>query len=183
MTGRTLAIPVPSLVVLVGAAGAGKSTLAGRVFAPEEVLSSDALRAALRGDAADQRATRAAFAILHREARRRLAAGRLVVIDATNVERAARLPLVRLAADARVPAVAIVLLGDRAAVHARNAGRRERIVPRHVVDLHLARLGRLGVDAVAIADGLRIEGFALVHVLADAELATVAIVRSPVVAP
>src|SRR4051812_3594638 len=57
----------PSLVVLVGAAGSGKTTLAARLFTPDEVISSDMLRAAISGDAADQRATRPAFRILHRE--------------------------------------------------------------------------------------------------------------------
>ena len=41
----TLTIAVPSLVLLVGPAGSGKSTLAGRLFSPDEILSSDALRA------------------------------------------------------------------------------------------------------------------------------------------
>ena len=37
-------LPEPCLVVLVGAAGAGKSTLAARLFAPDLVLSSDGIR-------------------------------------------------------------------------------------------------------------------------------------------
>ena len=52
-----LSIPDPSLVVLIGAAGSGKSTFAARHFAPGEVLSSDAYRALIAGDPADQRAT------------------------------------------------------------------------------------------------------------------------------
>ena len=70
MIADPIEIPVPGLVVLIGAAGAGKSTLAVRLFAPADVLSSDDLRAAVSGDAADQRATRTAFGILHREVRR-----------------------------------------------------------------------------------------------------------------
>jgi len=50
-------LPEPCLVVLIGAAGSGKSTLAARLFAPDEVLSSDANRALLTGDAADQGVT------------------------------------------------------------------------------------------------------------------------------
>jgi predicted kinase len=158
-------IDVPGLVVLVGAAGAGKSTFAAARFDPAEILSSDDLRAAVAGDPSDQRATRLAFSILHREVSRRLAAGRLVVVDATNVERHARLGLVRLARAAHVPAVAIVLLGDPAAIHARNAGRPGRVVPAEIVDRHMAALGRLGDAPDAIPVALALEGFAAVHLV------------------
>ena len=171
-------IPVPGLVVLVGAAGSGKSTLAARLFAPDEILSSDAFRAALRGDPADQRATRPAFALLHREVARRLADGRLVVVDATNVERGARLALVRLARAASTPAIALVLAAPREDAHARNARRPGRVVPADVVDRHLDRMAALGADAAAIRGRLMTEGFAAVHVVATlADLAAVQVRR------
>ena len=160
---RFLRIPEPSLVVLVGAAGAGKSTLAARLFEPSEILSSDAYREAVSGDAADQGATRLAFKILHRELGRRLAAGRLVVVDATNVETAARRELVVRAAAAGIPAVAIVLALPAAVVSARNAARVGRQVSQAVIDRHLHRLA----SALA-ADRLNGEGFAAVHVLETA---------------
>jgi len=171
-------VPVPGLVVLIGAAGAGKSTLAGRLFEPGEILSSDLLREVLSGDPADQRATRPAFAILHREVRARLANGRLVVVDATNVTAPARASLRRLAGKAGVPAIAIVVAPPAVDVHARNASRSGRVVPVEIVDRHLAALRGLGSSTATIAAALAAEGFARTHVLRSAaELDTVAIVR------
>ncbi len=165
MSTEPVDFPVPGLVVLIGAAGAGKSTLAARLFDPTEIVSSDDLRAAVSGDPADQKATRTVFGIVHREVRRRLAAGRRVTVDATNVETGARLALVRLARDAGAPAVAIVVLAPAEVVHARNARRSGRIVPADIVDRHLARVATLGRDAEEIAARLRAEGFAAVHVI------------------
>jgi protein phosphatase len=160
---RTIAIPDPSLVVLVGAAGAGKSTFAVRQFRSAEILSSDAFRAQLSGDEADQRKTRSVFALLHREVVLRLAAGRLVVVDATNVERHARRALVARARSAGVPAVAIVFALSADVVHGRNAARIGRVVEATVVDRHLGRL------VAALGDGgIADDGFDQVHVLRSA---------------
>ena len=173
-----IAVPVPGLVVLIGAAGSGKSTLAARLFAPRELLSSDELREAVSGDAADQRATRPAFAILHREVRRRLDAGRLVVVDATNVERSARLSLVRIARAAGAPTIAIAWAVPAAEAHARNAGRTGRVVPAAVVDRHLDRLAGLGDTPAAISAALLMEGFSAATVLSTpSDLATARVVR------
>jgi predicted kinase len=130
----------PTLVVLVGAAGSGKSTFAARWFDPSEVLSSDAFREIVTGDAADQRATKTAFSIIHREVSKRLAAGRTVVVDATNVEAHARRALLSRARLANIPAVAIVFALPADVVQARNAARPGRVVDAAVVDHHLARL-------------------------------------------
>ena len=71
-----LTIPESALVVLIGPSGAGKSTFARHHFRPTEVLSSDACRALVADDEADQAATPAAFEVLHCIAAKRLAAGR-----------------------------------------------------------------------------------------------------------
>jgi protein phosphatase len=176
--GDPIDVPEPGLVVLIGPAGAGKTTLATRLFARSDVLSSDALRAAVSGDESDQRATRPAFGILHREVGDRLAVGRLVVVDATNVEAPARAALRRLAAAAAVPAVAIVIRLPASDVHDRNRRRAGRIVPADIVDRHLASLDRLGTSPATIVARLRAEGFAAVHVLSSAaEIDAVAIRR------
>ena len=178
-------VPVPSLIVLIGAAGSGKTTLAARLFDPDEVISSDELRAAISGDAADQRATRPAFAILHRELASRLATGGLVVVDATSVEERARRALLRGAKAADVAATALVLALPGALVHTRNQARRDRRVPAEVVDRHLARVAGLlaGGDAAAI-EMLRVEGFTTVVIArSDDEIARLRIVRVPAVSP
>ena len=171
-----IAIPDPALVVLVGPAGSGKSTFATRHFGSSEILSSDAFRALVSGDEADQGATRAAFGRLHRELARRLAEGRLTVVDATNVERAARRGLLIRARVAGVPAIAIVLDLPPAIVRSRNASRAGRVVEASVVGRHLARL-RATLDRGD--DSLRSEGFAQVVVLHDLlDLDAVRIVRT-----
>jgi protein phosphatase len=159
----TVRLRDPSLVVLVGAAGSGKSTLAARHFDPDEILSSDSFRAAISGDEADQRASRAAFGRLHRALERRLAAGRSSVVDATNLTRHARQALLTRAAAANVSTVAIVLDLPPPIVRARNVARATRVVDATVVDRHLASL-RETLDAGAIA----VEGFDVVVILVDA---------------
>jgi predicted kinase len=168
-------LPDPALVVLVGAAGAGKSTFAARHFAADEVISSDALREAVSGDEADQRATRLVFSILHRDVVRRLAAGRSVVVDATNVESHARRALIARAANAGVPAVAIVLALPRDVVSQRNRSRAGRVVDAEIVDRHLGRLAT-ALDSGTIAS----EGFRAVHVVTTtAALEGIRILREP----
>ena len=141
-TSGPIEIPADALVLLVGAAGSGKTSLAGRLFPAEALLSSDALRQQVSGDAANQQASPEAFRILHTQAARRLAAGRLTVVDATNIAAAARRPLRRMAGAHGRPAIAIVLDLAGGVCLARNAGRPGRTVPEAVVLRQLASLRR-----------------------------------------
>ena len=159
---RRIVLPDPSLVVLVGPAGAGKTTFAGRHFAPAEVISSDALRAIVGSGEADQSATKPVFSILHRQVVRRLRRGLLTVVDATNVMTGARRSLLRRAEWTGLPAVAIVFDLPSVLVLERNAARSERVVDPLVVSDHLARL-RLLLDRGTI----EAEGFEAVHRLTD----------------
>jgi predicted kinase len=156
-------LPAGALVVLVGVAGSGKSTFAARHFRPTQVLSSDAFRAIVADDEADQRASRAAFELLYLAARRRLEGGRLTVVDATNVTRSARVALVSLAAAAGRPAVAIVFDPPLDVCLDRNAGRSGRIVEPDIVERQAGELRRW-LDR---PDGLAVEGFAAIYRLAD----------------
>lgn len=104
-----LTVPDPSLVLLIGIAGCGKSSFARRHFAPTEVLSSDECRAMVADDPNDQSATSDAFSVLRFVLDKRLKRQRLTVVDATSLDREARKPYLGLARKYEVPAVAIVL--------------------------------------------------------------------------
>ncbi len=98
---KTLTIPELALVVLIGPSGSGKSTFARKHFKSTEVLSSDFCRGLVSDDENDQAATNAAFEVLHFIASKRLKAGKVTVVDATNVQVEARKPLVALAREPR----------------------------------------------------------------------------------
>ncbi|MEU5824715.1 polynucleotide kinase-phosphatase [Streptomyces sp. NPDC047803] len=160
---RTLPVTDLSLVVLIGASGSGKSTFARRHFKPTEVISSDFCRGLVADDENDQSASKDAFDVLHYIAGKRLAAGRLTVVDATNVQAEARRQLVRLAREYDVLPIAVVLDLPEEVCLARNAARPDRAdMPRHVVQRHRRELRRS-------LRGLEREGFRKVHILRTEE--------------
>ncbi|MCT4352411.1 polynucleotide kinase-phosphatase [Streptomyces sp. Je 1-79] len=160
---RKLPVTDLSLVVLIGASGSGKSTFARRHFKPTEVISSDFCRGLVADDENDQSASRDAFDVLHYIAGKRLEAGRLTVVDATNVQQEARRQLVQLARQYDVLPIAIVLDLPEEVCQARNAGRPDRAdMPRHVIQRHRRELRRS-------LRGLEREGFRKVHVLRSVE--------------
>ncbi len=166
-----LAVPELSLVALVGASGSGKSTFARSHFGPFEVISSDFCRGLVSDDENDQAATRDAFDVLEYIAGKRLAAGRLTVIDATNVQRDARRKLVELAKAHDVLPVAIVLDLPEQVCLDRNLERPDRNFGASVVRRQRDQLRRS-------LKGLAKEGFRKVHVLRSVEeVAAATVVR------
>lgn len=165
-----ITLPKLSLVVLVGPSGSGKSTFARRHFRPTEVLSSDFCRGMVSDDENDQTVTKDAFEVLRFIAGKRLALGRLTVIDATNVQPEARKPLVELARDYHVLPVAIVLDLPERICQDRNAGRSDRDFGPHVIRNQKSQL-RHGLR------GLQREGFRHVFVLETPEQVEAAIVE------
>lgn len=169
----TLTIPELSLVVLIGPSGCGKSTFARRHFSSTEVLSSDAFRALVSDDENNQSSTDDAFATLHFVAARRLARGRLTVIDATNVQPEARKPLIALAREYHVVPVAVVLDLPERVCHERNRSRPNRDFGPHVVRNQRSQLQRS-------LRGLGREGFRHIHVLkSQEEVDAASFVRQP----
>ncbi len=137
-----ISIPKLSLVVLTGPSGSGKSTFARKHFLPTEVLSSDACRALVSDEENNQAVTNDAFEVLHFIAAKRLALGRLTVIDATNVQPEARKPLVELARKFHCLPVAIVLNLPERLCQERNRLRDERNFGPHVVRQQQSQLRR-----------------------------------------
>ncbi|MBI4816145.1 MAG: polynucleotide kinase-phosphatase [Deltaproteobacteria bacterium] len=137
-----ISIPELSLVVLIGVSGSGKSTFARRNFRATEILSSDFCRGIVSDDENDQAASADAFEVLRFIAEKRLSAGRLTVIDATNVSPEARQPLVALARRQHVLPVAIVLNLPESICQARNRERADRELGQEVVPRQLGQLRR-----------------------------------------
>jgi protein phosphatase len=170
MEGPRIGIPARALVVLVGPSGAGKSSFAAAHFRATEVVSSDAFRAMVADDEGDQAATEAAFELVHLVADRRLAGGRLTVVDATNVEPEGRLALVDLARRHQTMAVAVAFdLPERVLL--------ERSASRPARRLGPSAIRRQRADLMRSLPTLREEGFGRVFVLHVAGEVAVAVVE------
>jgi protein phosphatase len=128
-----ISIPELSLVLLVGPSGSGKSSFARKHFLPTEVVSSDFCRALVSDNENDQSATRDAFDLLHEIVRKRLARGRLTVVDATNVQPEARKSLIALAKEFHLFAEAIVFDLPERVCQDRNVLRPDRQFGPHVI--------------------------------------------------
>jgi protein phosphatase len=170
---RPLEIPELSLVLLIGPSGSGKSTFARAHFRPTEVVSSDACRGLVSDDENAQDATEDAFDLLQYIAGKRMARGRLTVVDATNVQAESRRPLIALARRYHFLPVAIVFDLPEALCEERNRDRPDRAFGPHVIRNQQRQLRR-GLR------GLKREGFRQVHVLDSAEaVEAAAIARTP----
>ncbi|HKT23696.1 MAG TPA: AAA family ATPase, partial [Terriglobales bacterium] len=168
-----LKIPELAVVALVGPSGSGKSTFARKHFRATEVLSSDFCRGLVSDDENSQAATNDAFEVLHFIASKRLAAGKLVVIDATNVQPEARKPIVALARQFHCIPAAIVFDLPEKLCQERNRNRPDRDFGPHVIRQQSRQLR----NALRL---LEREGFRHVHILrSPEEIDAAEIVREP----
>jgi len=157
-----LKIPELAVVALIGPSGSGKSSFARKHFRATEVLSSDYCRGLVSDDETSQAATNDAFDVLYYIASKRLAAGKLVVIDATNVQTEARKPIVALGRQFHCLPVAIVFDLPEKICHERNRIRPERDFGPHVVRQQAQQMRRA-------LRNLEREGFRTIHVLHSLE--------------
>lgn len=155
-------LPELSLIVLVGPSGSGKSSFARKHFKPTEVLSSDYCRGLVSDDENAQAATKDAFEVLHFIGSKRLAAAKLTVVDATNVQEEARRPLVALARQYHCLPVAIVFDLPEKLCQERNQGRPDRTFGPHVIRQQAQQMRRS-------LRRLKREGFRHVFVFSSSE--------------
>ena len=162
-------LPDPCLVVLVGATGAGKSHWAAQWFAPDQVVSSDRLRAVVGAGEDDMRASKDAFDVLELIVAKRVRRGLTTVVDTTGLDAKRRAAWLELAARHGVPAHAVLFEVDARTVRERVRGSG---VPSKVVTAQLR-------DVEAVGEALRSEPFAAVHAPGPVELVPPAFLGAP----
>jgi len=150
-------VPDPALVVLIGAAGSGKSTWALGRYRRAEVVSSDDLRDVVGSGPADLDASADAFDLLERIVAARLSRGLTTVIDTLGLDAARRLAWRDAARSAGLPAVAAFVDTPGEECRRRNA-HRDRPVPAPVLAEQVRR-------AAAVLDVLGDEGWDHVEVV------------------
>src|ERR671922_1459225 len=164
-------LPDPCLVVLVGATSAGKTHWAREWFHPDQIVSSDRLRAVVGSGERDQRASRDAFEVLDLIVDKRLRRRLTTVIDSTGLEERRRDAWRSLAERHGVPAYAIVFDTPEKVVRERNRALAAPL-PSKVVTGQLR-------ESAGISERLAAEGFAAVHRPEPVALVPSAFVSAP----
>ena len=149
-------LPRPTLVVLIGPAGSGKTTWARTHFAANEVVSADALRAMVGSGEADLDASVDAFAVLDAVVAARLRRGLTTVVDTLGLDGPRRRAVVERARAAGLACVAVVFTTALDVCRARNRTR-DRPVPAPALRAQHRRTAEIelssdGFDAIRTVD-------------------------------
>ncbi|HXG95068.1 MAG TPA: AAA family ATPase [Blastocatellia bacterium] len=163
----TIVISRNTLVVMIGAAGCGKSTFAAKHFLPTQIVSSDECRALVFDDPTNQSVSGHAFDLMHFIIERRLLLGRTTVADATNLKRENRKTLQKIARWYGFNTAAIVFNMRLETCIERNANR-ARVVPEDALRLQYELLERT-------LETINHEGFDYVFILDETAQANVSI--------
>jgi len=159
---EAIEVPIGSLVVLVGPAGSGKSTFATAHFRPTQIVSSDACRALVGDDPANQSVSKQAFELFHFIIDLRLSLGRLTVADSTALTREARRDLLDIARRHKRECIGILFLTPLERCREWNR-RRELPVDEAVLERHATAME-------AAVRNVKEEDFDRVHFLAPEDL-------------
>lgn len=152
-------IPDPALVVLIGPSGSGKSTWAAKNFRPEEIVSSDRLRAMVGSGEHDLEASSVAFSLLDQMVDARLRNRLLTVVDTLGLDTERRARHLGLARELDLPAVLVVFDVREQVTRQRNRSR-ERPVPAGVLTSQIRRFRQ-------ILPGLAAEGWRILTPVED----------------
>ncbi len=139
-----LPIPEPALVVLIGAAGSGKTYWAKNQFAANQIVSSDALRAAVGRDESDLGASDDAFALLYSMVEARCRRHLTTVVDTTGLDPDFRARMRATALSHSLPCHAVICLAPLGVAKRQNAQRAKRVPDRVVAD-HVKRVDELNL--------------------------------------
>jgi len=105
-------IPLHCLVIMVGPASGGKTTVAGRKFESYELIGAEAVRYELIGDSQRMDINDVVFREIHRRTQLKLEMGERVVVDATNLRKKDRTGLAEIGIKLGVPIYYIVCNRD-----------------------------------------------------------------------
>ena len=127
-------IPENAVVLLIGVAGTGKSTLAKRTFGDNSVIvSSDKCRKEICGNEQDQTVNSEAFKLFYKKIEEGIINEKRVIADATNLEKFSREKIYKIARRHNVPIYALVFNFPIEMIKEQNEGRR-RYVPDYAID-------------------------------------------------
>lgn len=145
-------------MLLVGPPASGKSTFAGAlveagIVDPDGVLSTDAHRQALTGNAADTSADRRMWVRLRDELVKRMTAGATTVVDATNVYPRRRARHIRVAQEHHRPVIAVRFDVPLDELISRNAAR-GREVPIGALAGMAVEMERAVLDEALLSEGV-----------------------------
>jgi protein phosphatase len=155
-------VPELCLIVLIGATGSGKTSFARRYFSDDEMISIDACRLMTGHGNNNTDPDTEALALLHNIVRKRLALGKLTVVDADNTEAEARARLVSIARDFYVSRRAIVFELPKWMLMERSKARFDQSIPKDVMGKQFDQL-HFGNEV------LQKQGFHKVHTLRQVE--------------
>jgi F420-dependent oxidoreductase-like protein len=155
---EAIRLPPVGLVVLVGPSGAGKSKWAQQYFQPEQIVSSDALRAQVGLSRHDQRAGTDAFDVLDLILERRLSRRLLTVVDTLGLDPDRRAAYLDAGRRHGIPCYAVIFDTPAEVCRARNRVR-DRPVPAKVLGVQLAARDQVRAQIVGEGfDGVHTEG-------------------------
>jgi len=148
-------LPEPALLVLVGPSGAGKSTWAAALYKPNEIISSDHLRAVVGLGEQDLEASADAFALMDQIVAARLRRRLTTVVDTIGFSADRRRTYLETARRVDIPAILVLFDTNPAQCRLRNQGRSQPI-PAADLESQLRRMP----DVVREAD---IEGWDIIY--------------------